>query len=31
MGAARKHPSAKDMPYVLKMVEGVKAMGTKPA
>ena len=27
MGAAWKHPSAKDMPYVLKMVEGVKAMG----
>ena len=27
MGAAWKHPTAKDMPYVLKMVEGVKAMG----
>ena len=27
MGAAWKHPSAKDMPYVLKMVEGVKALG----
>ncbi len=27
MGAAWKHPTAKDMPYVIKMVEGVKAMG----
>ena len=27
MGAAWKHPSAKDMPYVLQMVQGVKAMG----
>jgi biotin synthase len=27
MGAAWKHPSAKDMPYVLQMVKGVKAMG----
>lgn len=27
MGAAWKHPSAKDMPYVLEMVKGVKAMG----
>ena len=27
MGAAWKHPSAKDMPYVLKMVESVKALG----
>ncbi|MCQ4346424.1 biotin synthase BioB [Pseudomonas stutzeri] len=27
MGAAWKHPSAKDMPYVLEMVRGVKAMG----
>ncbi len=27
MGAAWKHPSAKDMPYVLEMVEGVKALG----
>ena len=27
MGAAWKHPTAKDMPYVLKMVEGVKALG----
>ena len=27
MGAAWKHPSAKDMPYVLKMVEDVKALG----
>ncbi len=27
MGAAWKHPSAKDMPYVLAMVEGVKALG----
>src|SRR3989338_7697044 len=27
MGAAWKHPSATDMPYVLKMVEGVKALG----
>ncbi len=27
MGAAWKHPSAKDMPYVLQMVEGVKALG----
>lgn len=31
MGAAWKHPSAKDMPYVLQMVKGVKAMGLKPA
>lgn len=27
MGAAWKHPTAKDMPYVLKMVTGVKALG----
>ena len=27
MGAAWKHPTAKDMPYVLEMVRGVKAMG----
>ncbi|WP_437881924.1 biotin synthase BioB [Pseudomonas sp. LRF_L74] len=27
MGAAWKHPSAKDMPYVLQMVKGVKALG----
>lgn len=27
MGAAWKHPSNKDMPYVLEMVKGVKAMG----
>ena len=27
MGAAWKHPSKKDMPYVLEMVKGVKAMG----
>ncbi len=27
MGAAWKHPSAKDLPYVLEMVKGVKAMG----
>src|SRR5690606_21126838 len=27
MGAAWKHPSDKDFPYVLKMVEGVKALG----
>lgn len=27
MGAAWKHPTAKDMPYVIKMVEGVKALG----
>ncbi len=27
MGAAWKHPSAKDMPYVLEMIKGVKAMG----
>jgi biotin synthase len=27
MGAAWKHPSAKDMPYVLEMVRGVKALG----
>ena len=27
MGAAWKHPSAKDMPYVLEMVKGVKALG----
>ena len=27
MGAAWKHPSAKDMPYVLQMVKGVRAMG----
>jgi biotin synthase len=27
MGAAWKHPSHKDMPYVLAMVEGVKALG----
>src|SRR5699024_3703997 len=27
VGAACKHPSAKDLPYVLEMVKGVKAMG----
>ncbi|GGK04510.1 biotin synthase BioB [Pseudomonas matsuisoli] len=27
MGAAWKHPSAKDMPYVLEMVKGVKKLG----
>ncbi|MGI0119152.1 biotin synthase BioB [Zooshikella sp. RANM57] len=27
MGAAWKHPSKKDMPYVLEMVKGVKALG----
>ena len=27
MVAAWKHPTAKDMPYVLEMVKGVKAMG----
>ena len=27
MGAAWKHPTAKDMPYVLEMVRGVKAVG----
>ncbi|MBD1552182.1 biotin synthase BioB [Pseudomonas typographi] len=27
MGAAWKHPAAKDMPYVLQMVKGVKALG----
>ena len=27
MGAAWKHPSEKDLPYVLDMVKGVKAMG----
>lgn len=27
MGAAWKHPSAKDMPYVLEMVKGVRALG----
>lgn len=27
MGAAWKHPSRKDMPYVIEMVKGVKAMG----
>jgi biotin synthase len=27
MGAAWKHPSGKDFPYVLEMVKGVKAMG----
>ena len=27
MGAAWKHPSEKDMPYVLQMVQGVKALG----
>ncbi|MBB3102929.1 biotin synthase BioB [Azomonas macrocytogenes] len=27
MGAAWKHPSARDMPYVLEMVKGVKALG----
>ncbi|MFC2971962.1 biotin synthase BioB [Azotobacter bryophylli] len=27
MGAAWKHPTAKDMPYVLQMVQGVKALG----
>lgn len=27
MGAAWKHPSEKDMPYVLEMVKGVKDMG----
>lgn len=27
MGAAWKHPSDKDLPYVLEMVEGVKEMG----
>lgn len=27
MGAAWKHPTVKDMPYVLEMVKGVKALG----
>lgn len=27
MGAAWKHPSGKDMPYVLEMVKGVRALG----
>jgi biotin synthase len=27
MGAAWKHPSAKDFPYVLEMVKGVRALG----
>jgi len=27
MGAAWKHPAAKDMPYVLEMVKGVKKLG----
>ncbi|MBR9883650.1 MAG: biotin synthase BioB [Oceanospirillales bacterium] len=27
MGAAWKHPTERDMPYVLEMVKGVKAMG----
>ncbi len=27
MGAAWKHPSERDMPYVLEMVKGVKALG----
>src|SRR5690606_23733594 len=27
MGAAWKHPSAKDLPYVLEMVKGVRALG----
>ncbi|MFC6674185.1 biotin synthase BioB [Marinobacterium aestuariivivens] len=27
MGAAWKHPAEKDMPYVLEMVKGVKALG----
>ncbi len=27
MGAAWKHPSEKDLPYVLEMVKGVKALG----
>lgn len=27
MGAAWKHPSAKDLPYVLEMVKGVKKLG----
>ncbi len=27
MGAAWKHPTARDMPYVLEMVKGVKALG----
>lgn len=27
MGAAWKHPSVKDMPYVLEMVKGVRALG----
>lgn len=27
MGAAWKHPSEKDMPYVVEMVKGVKALG----
>jgi biotin synthase len=27
MGAAWKHPNVKDMPYVLEMVKGVKALG----
>ena len=27
MGAAWKHPSKKDLPYVLEMVKGVKALG----
>nr|WP_027311988.1 biotin synthase BioB [Balneatrix alpica] len=27
MGAAWKHPRAKDMPYIMEMIRGVKAMG----
>ncbi len=27
MGAAWKHPSAKDMPYVVELIKGVKALG----
>ncbi len=27
MGAAWKHPSAKDMPYVVELVKEVKALG----
>src|SRR5690554_8212056 len=27
MGAAWKHPTERDMPYVIEMVKGVKAMG----
>ena len=30
MGAAWKHPSAKDMPYVVELVKEIKALGLEP-